>query len=363
MAPADAGMTMEKTIGQFICYAVASVIAPLIPFAVLSAISFVVFALVGIIPPLMWAAPILVLAHAVKKRSASGILGALCGLPLLFAYFEIALSLEAERIQALDQRSILPPQQEHRVLVIEDSYFGILEGTESCNEICLQILLDGRYVPVVAGSDGKVWRVFQLAHGQACLASPRASRYLELLARGYADVCISVSDETPQADALVIREHFSGTSKIRQELPHRSSVREYFERENNQERLLSRWVTSYIEKSGPWGVLWGNRNRTIGLPFQDEEFYAVVLGLPIQKNLPRGTAPLPKILNELRPFFDDPQMVNWAMDAFERAVGQATPEERELARQFLHARIAELKASPDADPKRVDWFERWLKRH
>ena len=363
MAPAGAGMTMEKIIGQFICYAVGSVIAPLIPFAVLSAISFVVFVLVGIIPPLMWAAPILVLAHAIKKRSSGGILGALCGLPLLFAYFEIALSLEAERIEALDQRSILPPQQEHRVLVIEDSYFSILEGTESCKEICLQILFDGRYAPVIADSDGDVWRVFQLAHQQACVASPRESRYLELLGRRYTDVCISVSEETPQADALVIREHFSKNSKVRQELPHRSSVREYLERLNNQDRLLSRWVTSYIEKSGPWGVFWGNRNRTIGIPFQEEEFYAAVLGMPIQKNLPRRKAPLPEILNELRPFFDDPQMADWAMYAFESAVSQATMEERGLARQFLQARIAKLKASPDADPKRIEWFEHWLKRH
>lgn len=101
MAPADAGMTMEKIIGQFVCYAVASVIAPLIPFAVLSAFAFVVFVLIEIIPLLMWAAPILVLAHAVKKKSAGGILGALCGLPLLFAYFEIALLLEASGLRRL----------------------------------------------------------------------------------------------------------------------------------------------------------------------------------------------------------------------------------------------------------------------
>jgi hypothetical protein len=363
-APRKAGVITEKTIGPFVGYAVASVIAPLIPVAVLSAIPFVVFVLPGLILPLMWAAPVLVLAYAVKKRSTGGTLGALCGLPLLFAYFEVALWLEAERIEALDQRSILPPQQEHRVLVIEDSYSSILEGTESCNEICLQILFDGRYVPVVAGSDGKVWRVFQLAHGQTCVASPRATRYLELLGRRYADVCISASDANPQSDALVIREHFSARDcHVRKELPCRSSIREYFERVDNQDRLLSRWVTSYIETSGPWGVLWGFRKRTVGLPFQNEEFYAAVLGMPIQRHLPRDSAPLHEILSELRPIFDDPKMVNWAMNVFERAMGQATPEEAEQARQFLQARIIDLKASPDPDPKRIEWFENWLKRH
>jgi len=85
--------------------------------------------------------------------------------------------------------------------------------------------------------------------------------------------------------------------------------------------------------------------------------------MPFQKHLPRGDAPLPEILNELRPFFDDPQMADWAMYAFERAVGQAPPEEGELARQFLQARMVELKVSSNADPKRIEWFEHWLKRH
>jgi hypothetical protein len=85
--------------------------------------------------------------------------------------------------------------------------------------------------------------------------------------------------------------------------------------------------------------------------------------MPIQKHLSRGNASIQDILKELRPLFDNPETVNMAMDAFERAMGEAAPEEAEQARQFLQARIIELKASPDPDPKRIEWFERWLKRH
>ena len=285
-------------------------------------------------------------------------------MPSLFAATELGLWLEAEQVLALDQRSISSAQRGHTVLVIEDSYFSLVkEGTESCREICLQILFEGRYVPAVKHSDADLWSVFRLAHGEECVASPRSSRYLELLGRRYTDVCISVSDETPRRDALVIREHFSRESQIWQELPHRSGVRECLERLDNQDRVLTRWVTATLEGAGPWAVFWGLRERKVGAPFQDEEFYTAVLGIPIQKNLPRGNAPLSEILNELRPFFDDPKMVNWAMYAFERAMGQAAPEEAEQARQFLQARIVELKASPDPDPKRIEWFEHWLKRH
>lgn len=344
---------------DFVKYAVASVLATVIPYWMMSRLSFNDLLLGLLLLPFIWVAPAIVLIRSFFMGKPGPVLGALCGIPLMLLGFATQMQIEASQVRAYDQRQFLPPERQHRMIAIENSHFAGEARAEGCSEFCLQMLFDGRYVPVLKKRGEERWTVFELAHGQACLEAPRDSRYLELLGRRYADTCIATTELAALPDALVIREN-PGKLATRLRL---ESFCELIERTGGKEVLLSRWVRGRVEPSSNLASRWGLSPFYVGDGIDELAFYAQALDLPIDKFLPRGNAPIEDVLDGLRPFFGDPKTAQWAMYAFWNATSGGEPEEVEQARHFLQARIAELKASPDADPKRIEWFEGWLKRH
>jgi hypothetical protein len=349
---------------DFIRYAIASVAATLIPYWMLSGLTVNDLLLTFLLLPTIWIAPAIVLIRSLFTVKAGPVLGALGGIPLMLLCFAGLMQIEAMQIRAVDQRQFLPPKSQHRIVAIENSSYSTKDGAKRCSAFCLQMLFDGRYVPAIKHYRRETWTLFQLAHGQTCRESPRASRYLELLGRRYADACIITVDQATLSDALVIREYFhSDDPGTRQRWPYRGSLYEFVERTDGNETVLGSWARGEVEPPMLLANLWGLSPFYVGDPFKEAAFYSQALHLPIRQSLPSGNAPAQEVLDGLRPFFDDPEMASWAMNAFDDAMREAGPDEITLARQFMQARIFDLKASLEPDAPRIQRFEGWLKRH
>lgn len=356
---------MKTFLKQFVSYAAGSIASSLVVYGAMSGGSVspsgIVFAF--IVAPLILLLPIAVLGLALKRGSIGGVLGALCGIPLLLLWQDIHMRIEAREILAEDQRKLAPIQRRHELIAIENSYFSAMKNADGCSEYCLQILFQGDRIVAVKDLSEDLWRVFRLAHGDTCRNSPRQSRYLELLGRGYADTCISMTIEPLQTDVLIIREYFYQQAARREETrPFNVSKREIVERVGGNERLLGRWIAGVVEPTSGVFYYFGLQARKVGTPIDDREVYEAALGFPMQEFLPSGNARASVILEELRPFFEDRDMSNWAMYAFERVARRSDDADRALCRDFIMARAAELKASLDADPAQLRWFEGWASR-
>lgn len=358
-------MKMQSFARDFISYAVLSVVSTLIIYAMMSSgtisVGGIIFGI--ILMPLMWLLPLAVFVLAVKRGGKGRVLGALCGIPALLLWQDIHMRIEAHQIMAENQRQFLPVQQTHDLIGIENSYFSEMNGADGCSEYCLQILFEGRHVVAVKDRSTDLWRVFRLAHGKSCYDSPKENRYLELLQRRYADVCISMSEGPPPTDALVIREYFyRELSNGEESRPFNISKREFLERINGNDTLLGRWVSGQVEPTSTMFYFLGLGSRNVGDPIDDWEFYEAALGFPIQKIQPRGSASVGDVLTGLKPLFDNPETAKFAMYSFQDLVSARTPQDAEQLRTFLQARIDDLKASPNPDPERIHWFESWIGR-
>ena len=357
---------MSQSALHFLKYAVASVALALVPLLLASGfgISGTGLILGMMMGALVWVGPVVVLVRALVKWSAGRVLGALCGIPVLLAFEAVHMQFDARQINALDERQFSSAQRAHNVVATKNSYYGDLDYVRACSEICLQILIDGRYTPAVERLQGG-WLVFHLAKGRSCTEEPSAMRYFEMLRRGYIDTCIAASQVGPPTDSLIIDENFhSDQSEIRRRYPSIASAYEYLDRINGQDTLLGRWVTGIAEPSLTISYFFGLDRRVIGARFEDHEFYAAALGMPLQKLLPQGNAGVPAVLDAIRPFFDEPQYVNAAMDVFEGLANRSgqDPSNAELLKQFIGARTAELKATLNPIPGQVLWFEKWVER-
>jgi hypothetical protein len=344
---------VARFVGDFLLFAFLSVIALFFGLALVSTVPVIVAPfLVVILLPALFIGPLAVLLLSLFKARPGRIVGALAGVPLLLVFHQVSIWHKIHEADALNQRQVLAPQQQHEILLIQDANGSEVIRPDDCKDFCLQLLVSTPYTVVFEESETKKWFAFRRSHGADCLAADVVKNYIELLSRRFVDFCAVREEVAPSPDALIIRENYGHKSELSKKLPWRSKAFELYERIENRDRLLTRWVWTAIDPS-PWFGLMGVKESSSAADFSINDFYWAILGVKFEWGKPTGTAPLETVLAALEPHFRNEETLGAAIGAFSSLSNSATPEEKAALRGFIDARIAELETLPKPS--------RWMK--
>jgi hypothetical protein len=337
---------VARFVGDSLLFALLSVIALFFGLALISTVPVIVAPfLVVILLPALFIGPLAVLLLSLFKARPGRIIGALAGVPLLLLFHQLSIRHEVSEADALNQRQVLAPQKQHDILLIQDANGSDSIRPDHCKDFCLQLLISTPYTVVFEENETKKWFAFRRSHGADCLASDVVENYVELLSRRLVDFCAVREEVAPSPDALIIRENYSHKSELSKKLPWRSKAFELYERIENRDRLLTRWVWTAIDPS-PWFGLMGVKESSSAADFSINDFYWAILGLKFEWGKPTGTAPLGAVLAALEPHFRNDKTLGRALGAFSSLMQSTTPEEKVTLRGFIEDRIAEQEALP-----------------
>ena len=337
---------MARFAGDFLLFAFLSVVALFFGLALVSTVPVIVAPfLVVILLPALFIGPLAVFLLSLFKARLGRIIGALAGVPLLLLSHQLSIWHEVSEADALNQRQVLAPQKQHDILVIQYANGSDSIGPDHCKDFCLQLLASTPYTVVFEENETKKWFAFRPSRGADCLEPDVVENYIELLSRRLVDFCAVREEVAPAPDALIIRENYGHKSELSKQLPWRSKAYELYERINNSDRLLTRWVWTAIDPS-PWFGLMGVKESSSAVDFSTDDFYWAILGVRFEWGKPTGTAPLGAVLAALEPHFRNDKTLGSAVGAFASLMQSATPEEKVVLRSFIEERIAEQEALP-----------------
>ena len=246
------------------------------------------------------------MVYLYRRGRRQAIIDVILSVALLSALQFAAMTWDAHRAAALEQRQILAPQRAHRLVVFDWT---------RCLDQCIELLAKTDWQPAGNLPDTGEWAVFEAASGEACNAPERRKSHLEFLEAGFSDLCATRTVRPAGGSALMIRTYYSygwfgPTGRMPSHVPRSYSgwLYEVYERSDGEERLLGRWLNGQIQPLSYWFGLVGLNGWKIGERFTQTQFYSAVLKAPMVGGRFPGESALPPLFEQLKPYLSDPKL-------------------------------------------------------
>lgn len=294
---------------------------------------------------------VIVLLVGLAKRRVGLILGPLAfgvGLWILYAEqvsdHESALTEAANHAWTLDQRRFLPIEGSHDIIAVDGEGF--------CRSICKQILMQTSYAFATKRfAMAEPWDIYRRVAGEACLAPENRASYLDFLEAGYVGFCATRETWTPAKDGVFVSKN-DNSPRAAQELlgPFVTGGRIYeaYERRDGRSRLLGRWISARMFEPRNEFISTSMRDhRDVGKPFEPEDFFAVLLKIPIVKGDRPGPATTAQLLDALLALVDDTETGRKALELAGQVVRRSAEADPAPALRWIRTLLS------DPDRKRV----------
>ena len=162
--------------------------------------------------------------------------------------------------------------------------------------------------------------MLELRQGPTCADPDTRKSYVAFLQAGFLDVCAVEISQLAETDPLTIKAfHRSGSRGTQGGIPRTfiGSIYELHEIGEGEDQLLGRWAEGYIRPLSYWFGLVGLGRWTVGEPFEQHEFFAAALQVPLVGGGYPGGADLDDVFDRLDALPADPTLAREIQRAYE----------------------------------------------